>query len=349
MTWSLTTPSTISASPSASPSDGTPTGQSRHPDDGAERRDGRRRAREPRITTETPDAPALTRRFLLHLELGKAPGRLRRCTAPYLEVLMRRAPWPRFRIVPPAAACWRSASWPPSRRRAAATRKRSHYTSVSKPPTVRIIQPRGPEDRPGRRAAELHRGLRAHVDLSQADRLHREVDRRHRRQGEEGRRARHALRARAGRGLRDEEGDRQARRGTGRAGPQDGGGGRRRRQGGRGAPRRGQGDPGQVPGRGRPLGHGGQAAHARGQAGRGRPPDPPRVDQPVEVERRRRGTRRRRPSRRRRRNCSPSRPRSPRPRSTSRSPRPTWPWPRARRSGSRPGWATSRSPPPSTA
>ena len=30
-------------------------------------------------------------------------------------------------------------------------------------------------------------------------------------------------------------------------------------------------------------------------------------------------------------------------------PRPTWPWPRARRSGSRRGWATSRSPRPSTA
>ena len=34
----------------------------------------------------------------------------------------------------------------------------------------------------------------------------------------------------------------------------------------------------------------------RGRAGRGRPPDPPRVDQPVEVEHRRRGTRPRRPS-----------------------------------------------------
>ena len=34
----------------------------------------------------------------------------------------------------------------------------------------------GPEDRPGRRPAELHRSLRAHVDLSQADRLYREVE-----------------------------------------------------------------------------------------------------------------------------------------------------------------------------
>ena len=37
-------------------------------------------------------------------------------------------------------------------------------------------------------------------------------------------------------------------------------GGQGQRRGGRGAPRRGRGDPRQVPGRGRPLGHGGQAA-----------------------------------------------------------------------------------------
>ena len=41
---------------------------------------------------------------------------------------------------------------------------------------------------------------------------------------------------------------------------------------------------------------GGQAAQARGRPGHRRSPDPARVDQPVEVERRRRGTRRRRPS-----------------------------------------------------
>ena len=191
--------------------------------------------------------------------------------------------------------------------------------------------------------------LRAHVDLSEADRLHREVERGHRRQGEEGRRARHPLRARAGRGLRDEEGDRQARQGADRAGPQAGGGGRGRRQGGRGAARRGQGDPGQVPGRGRPLGLGGQAARARGRAGRGRPPDPPRVDQPVEVEHRRAGRRQGDHHEGGGGAALQKGHASRRPRSTSRSPRPTWPWPRARRSGSRPGWATSRSPPPSTA
>ena len=62
----------------------------------------------------------------------------------------------------------------------------------------------------------------------------------------------------------------------------------------------------------------------RGRPGRGRSPGPARVDQPVEVEHRRagggQGDHRARP----RRTCSPDRPRSPRPRSTSRSPRPTW-------------------------
>ena len=40
----------------------------------------------------------------------------------------------------------------------------------------------------------------------------------------------------------------------------------------------------------------GQAAHRGGRPGRGRPPDPPGVDEPVEVEHRRRGTRPRRRS-----------------------------------------------------
>ena len=47
-----------------------------------------------------------------------------------------------------------------------------------------------------------------HVDLPEADGLYREVDRGHRRQGEEGRGARHALRPGDGRGFRDEDGDR---------------------------------------------------------------------------------------------------------------------------------------------
>ena len=81
---------------------------------------------------------------------------------------MRRSLGPTCRSVPPAAACSPALCWPPSRRRAAATRRRRDYTSVSKPPTVRLIQPAGPDDRPGRRPAELHRELRAHVDLSRS-------------------------------------------------------------------------------------------------------------------------------------------------------------------------------------
>ncbi len=147
-------------------------------------------------------------------------------------------------------------------------------------------QPDGPEHRPGRRAAQLHRELRAHVDLSQADRLHPEVDRGHRRQGEEGRCARHPLRARADRGGWDEAGERCARPAADRAGQGSGGGGQGRRRGGCCARQRGRGDPGEVPGRGRALGHGGQAAPARGREGRGRSPGPPRVDQSAQVEHR---------------------------------------------------------------
>ena len=83
-----------------------------------------------------------------------------------------------------------------------------------------------PEDRPRRRTTELRPKLRAHVDLSEGDRIHRKVERGYRRQGAEGRRARRPLRARAARGFGDEEGDRRVRSGAGQAGP-EGGGGRR--------------------------------------------------------------------------------------------------------------------------
>ncbi len=73
------------------------------------------------------------------------------------------------------------------------------------------LEPPGPDNRPCRQPAEFHRELRADVHLSQDDRLYREVDRGHRRQGQERRSARHPLRARDGRGFRDEEGDRPAR------------------------------------------------------------------------------------------------------------------------------------------
>ena len=83
-----------------------------------------------------------------------------RAASPFLEVPDAPLPWPT--ISDRSAGCrlaGRSGSWPPSRRRAAATRPEVDFTSVSKPPTVQVIQPAGPEHRPGRRPAELHREL----------------------------------------------------------------------------------------------------------------------------------------------------------------------------------------------
>ena len=130
-------------------------------------------------------------------------------------------------------------------------------------------QPGGPGHRRRRGPAQLHRSLRAHPDPSQGDRLHRQVEGGHRRQGEEGPGARDALRARAGRGLPDEAGDRRAGPGADRRGQARGGGGHGRCEGGRGAPQGGQVDPGQGPGPGPPLGLGGPEAHARGRSRRG--------------------------------------------------------------------------------
>ena len=72
------------------------------------------------------------------------------------------------------------------------------FTDDAKPPTVSLIQP------PVRNIVRVVgqpsfiESYRAHVDLSQAERLHPEVDRGHRRQGEEERRARDPVRTRAG-------------------------------------------------------------------------------------------------------------------------------------------------------
>ena len=146
------------------------------------------------------------------------------------------------------------------------------FTSVSDPPTVQADPTAGPEDRPGRRAAEFRSSLRAYVDLCEAPLLYRKMDRGHRRQGQEERRTRHALHARAGRGIPDEEGGCRGREGADRSGPEDGGRGQGQRRSGRGTPRRGEGDPRQVSGRGRPLGHGGQAAHDSRSKDRSSPP-----------------------------------------------------------------------------
>ena len=76
----------------------------------------------------------------------------------------------------PAAAGSCSGSWPPWRRRVAAMRPRVDFTTVTKPPTVQVINP------PVRNIVRVVgqpsfiESLRAHVGLSQADRLYREVE-----------------------------------------------------------------------------------------------------------------------------------------------------------------------------
>ena len=180
---------------------------------------------------------------------------------------------------------WCSGSWPPS-----AAPGCHHEAEIEFPPIQapdRAADPAaGPEDRPGRRAAQLHRELRAHVDLSQADRLHPEVDRGHRRQGEESRRARHALRPE----LVEELGTKKA------AVVLD-----RERialakevvevakadvEAAEARLKEAEAILEQVRGRGRPLGHGGQAARAPGRPGRGQFRRPLRVDQSAQVEHR---------------------------------------------------------------
>ena len=96
------------------------------------------------------------------------------------------------------------------------------FTTVSKPPVVQVINP------PVRTIVRVVgqpsfiESLRAHFGLSQTDRLYREMECGHWRQGEEGRHARDPVRARTGGGFRDEEGDCRARQATHRAGPQAG-------------------------------------------------------------------------------------------------------------------------------
>ena len=178
---------------------------------------------------------SLNQRSRFHLELAKASGVATRTHRPLIwRLLMHRAPWP---LIPDRSSgchllvfCLLAALAAPG----CGHEEKSHYTSVSKPPSVQMIHP---QVRTILRVVGQPSFIESFERTSiypEADRLYREVERGHRRQVEEGRRARHALRARARRGFRHQEGDRQARRGTDRAGPQAGGGGRRRRQGGRG-------------------------------------------------------------------------------------------------------------------
>ena len=189
MIWSHITLSMIFSAPWASPRNGCTTrtvSPGRRPGLGSGPR-------------QVPERPSLTRRFLMYhghiarkpwsgFELGKPLGRLHPMHRPLIwRSLMRHVPWS---LIPVRSSGFRLlafgllAALVASRLRARG--KVPLHERVSKPPTVRIDSARVPEDRPGRRPAQLHRGFRAHVDLSQVDRLYREVDRRHRRQGEEG-------------------------------------------------------------------------------------------------------------------------------------------------------------------
>ena len=114
----------------------------------------------------------LTQKSLLHLELGKASGAAAPKHRPLIwRSLMRRVPWP---LIPDRSSGCRLLAF--CLLAALAAPGCGHERKV--PLHERLEAPDragdpagGPEHRPGRRPAELHRSLRAHVDLSQADRL----------------------------------------------------------------------------------------------------------------------------------------------------------------------------------
>ena len=85
------------------------------------------------------------------------------------------------------------------------------FKTVTKPPTVQVINP---AVRTIVRVVGQPSFIESYERTSifpKLTALYREVERGHRRQGHEGADARHPVRARAGRGSRDEEGDGQAR------------------------------------------------------------------------------------------------------------------------------------------
>ena len=158
-----------------------------------------------------PD-PSRPARRLLRPEISDAPRHLSAIRSPPV----RR---PAFWLL--------SASWPPWRRRGATTRKRTTIRASREPPTVRLIQP---QVRNLVRVVGQPSFIEAYERTSiypQARRLHPGVEGRHRRQGEEGPGARHAVHPRAGRGARDQGRDRRAGPGADRAGQGGGGGGQR--------------------------------------------------------------------------------------------------------------------------
>ena len=157
--------------------------------------------------------------------------------------------------------------WPPWRRRGATTRRRTTIRASASLRPCGWSSRRSGTSSGSSASPASPRATSAQVGLSENERLHPEVDRGHRRQGEEGRCARQPVRARAGRGPRYEEGDGRARPGAGRAGQGGGGGGRGRRRGGQRAARGGPGGARRLPGRGRALGLGDQAARQTSSRG----------------------------------------------------------------------------------
>ena len=189
----------------------------------------------------------------------------------------------------PAGVCALAGLWPPWRRRGATTRTRPTATSVTEPPTVRLIQPQvrnivrvvgQPSFIQSYERSSVYPKMNAYIQkwiVDIGDKVKKgdvlatlfvpELVEDH----------------------RDEEGDGRARPGADRAGQGGGGGGRGRRRGGRGAARGSPGGTRRLPGRGRALGLGGQAARERAQEGRGQSPGCPPDHQSVEGVRRRAG------------------------------------------------------------
>ena len=163
---------------------------------------------------ENPDEPSLlTWRPLMHLELGKTQGAAALALRPLTwRSQMPTAPWRAIsnRVTDLPAGVVRSAGCPGSSGLRARREGHRQHRSPNPPPftssspscatIVRIVgQP-----------SFIESYERSSV-YPKMTRLYREMERRHRRPREEGRNACHPVRARTGRGFRDQEGDRQAR------------------------------------------------------------------------------------------------------------------------------------------
>ena len=185
---------------------------------------GGRQARSPSVHPYDPESPhydpeAVARGLKRDAIAGALAGRDRLPGSQHEEATAEpgddpaAGPEPRRPTAGPAVAFL--AGGPPGRRRWLSQAARSRRGPERRRAAARAAHPADdPEDRPRRRAAELHRKLRAYLDLSQAHGLYRPVERRHRRHRQEGPAAGHPVRSRAGRGFWHQEGDSQAGRGA---------------------------------------------------------------------------------------------------------------------------------------